>query len=234
MEKLVYLLWEPEGAPIEAVREALLGDVAPRLLAEGARGLTLELADARSEIGASVPVRDPETTPAACVSLWLDSLDHRGRFEEPLRKLARRLAGYLVTESVPLDYDARGWADGERSPGISLVTFFEKPERLGWEAFLRIWHEEHTPLSFEIHPLWRYVRNVVVRTLTPGAPPLAGIVAERFRSVEDLTDPMRFYGASGSKPALERNVRRVLDHCRTFLDLERTRSFAANEYILRS
>jgi hypothetical protein len=234
LEKLVYLLWEPEGTPIAEVRETLLGEVAPRLLREGARGLTLNLADAGSEIGASVPVRDPEATPAACLSLWLDSLDQRGRFEEPLRKGARRLAGYLVTESVPRDYDRRDWADGERSPGITLVTCFEKPERLGWEEFLRIWHEEHTPLSFEIHPLWRYVRNVVVRTLTPGASPLAGIVEERFRSVEDLTDPARFYGAGDSRQKLGQNVKRVLDHCRSFLDLERTRSFAANEYILRS
>ena len=34
------------------------------------------------------------------------------------------------------------------------------------ETFYRIWHGEHTPLSFEIHPFWMYVRNQVLRSIT--------------------------------------------------------------------
>ena len=29
-------------------------------------------------------------------------------------------------------------------------------------TFMKRWHEGHTPLSLELHPLWNYNRNVVL------------------------------------------------------------------------
>ena len=52
------------------------------------------------------------------------------------RPLADRLAGYLVTESIPTDYGdnqwaaTRDWPDGARSPGVVMLTLMEKPERM--------------------------------------------------------------------------------------------------------
>ena len=53
----------------------------------------------------------------------------------------------------------------------------------------------HSPLSLRWHPLVGYIRNHVVRAVTPGAPSCAGIVSESFATAEDLLVPERFLGA---------------------------------------
>jgi hypothetical protein len=226
VEKLVYLLWQPDGASIEELRERMLGEQAPRLL-ELTRGeLTALVADV--EAGPGVPVRARTEWPdlAAAVSLWLDSVDGRAPIEESLRKLSCELAGYLVTESVPLEYTERGWPDGTRSPGVTILACFEKPERLSDAAFIEHWHGSHTPKSLEIHPLRRYIRNVVARPLTAGAPAFRGIVPEAFDSLDDFVDPQRLYGST-------ENMKRMIEDQQAFLDLARVHWTATGEYILR-
>jgi hypothetical protein len=136
-----------------------------------------------------------------------------------------------VTESVPRAYADRDWPDGARTPGVKLVTFFEKPARLADDEFFARWHGSHTPLSLEIHPMWSYVRHVVARVLTAGAPAWRGIVDEQFRTPEDLFDPARFYGGP---EVMKANMKRVLDDCRSFLDLDRIQTVVMSEYVLRT
>jgi len=147
--------------------------------------------------------------------------------EAILGRAGTKLAGYLVTESIPRDFDHRTWADGERTPGIKQVTFFDKLPGMADDAFIRQWHGSHTPLSLEVHPLWRYVRNVVERPLTDGAPRWLGIVEETFRELEDFTDPQRMYGSVD-------NMRRVLADVRKFIDLETIEVYVMSEYTVRS
>lgn len=45
MEKLVYLLWAPEGRDRDAFRDLLLRECGPALLERGARGLTINVDD---------------------------------------------------------------------------------------------------------------------------------------------------------------------------------------------
>jgi uncharacterized protein (TIGR02118 family) len=85
---------------------------------------------------------------------------------------------------------------------------------MGYDEFIGYWHGTHTPLAIEVHPLWRYVRNVVRNTLTEGAPRYDGIVELQFRSTEDVTDSGRFYGG---KPE---NVQRIATDVRNFIDFE--------------
>ena len=231
MEKLVYALWKDRATPPDALREALLEKAAPRMLAAGARALTVNVADVDASLGGTVPVRDEGGSVAATVSVWLPCVDDRGPIEAALREATARQAGYLVTESVPRDYDRRTWPDGARTPGVKLVTLFEQPARLTYEQFIERWHGSHTPLSLEIHPMWCYVRNVVARRLTADGPDWKGIVDEQFRTPEDLTDPSRFYGVSGD---WKQNIQRVLADCREFLDLERIQTVVMSEYIVRS
>jgi hypothetical protein len=144
------------------------------------------------------------------------------------------MAGYLVTESVPLAYEQRTWRDGERSPGVKQITMFDKRADIDDAQFFARWHGSHTPLTFEVHPVCLYVRHAVARPVTDGAPRWRGIVEEGLREVEDLTDPMRYFSAGGSPDTLEHNVKRVMDDVSTFLDLETVESYPTAEYILRS
>jgi hypothetical protein len=181
VEKLDYLLWERA----EGVLDCSL---------PGARAVTVQLSDpslpATLLMGAGADL-------AALVQVWVASYDDRPAVEDVLRSLSPRVDGYLVTESEPQP-------DDRAADLLSHVTWFPKPERLTEEQFLHGWHEVHTPHSAELHPQRKsYVRDTVVRTLTPGSPPVRAVVVERF-AVSDYADPRRLFG---SKQALEQNMK---------------------------
>jgi len=224
MEKLVYALW--------GVHEGLVEKTGPELLALDPHGLTLSVVDPDVDMSATVAV--PDNGVCATVGFWLDSLDDRGPCETVLGGAAERVAGYLVTESVPLAYEGRTWPDGERSPGVKQITMFDKRSDIDDAEFFARWHGSHTPLTFEVHPVCLYVRHAVARAVTDGAPRWRGIVEEGLREVEDLTDPMRYFSAGGSPDTLEHNVKRVMEDVSTFLDLGSVESYPTAEYILRS
>jgi hypothetical protein len=228
VEKLIYLCWKKPELDPAAYVERLLGEVAPQLLAAGARRLDLNVSDLLGTMPMPMLLLGEGATLAAAVALWLDCYDARGPLEAALRRDAARVDGYLVTESVPQPCPERDWPDGVRSPGVSHFTWFEKPAAVSDEAFFHAWHELHTPFSFELHPRrWCYVRNSVARTLTPGSPPVRAIVVERFRELADYTDPKRLFG---SKEALARSGAEVA----AYADPERLHSVPLSEFILRS
>lgn len=228
MEKLVYLLWKRDTDSIESFRDQLIGDVGRALLGNGALALTVNVSDLREAVGkGTMQYLGEGKTIAASVSLWIDCLDGRRPLEQALGGVSARVDGYLVTESMPLRCADRDWPDGTRSPGVTLWTAFPKPDRVSDDEFFARWHGSHTPLSFEIHPLWEYTRNAVARVLTPGAPPHRAIVEERFRTLQDLIDPNRFFGAP-------ENIRRVLADIATFSDLESMNTAPMSEWILKS
>ena len=224
MEKLVYALWD--------VPEELVERAGPELLSLDPHGLTINVVDPAIDMSATVAVSDQGV--GATVGLWLDSLDDRGPYESVLGDAASRMAGYLVTESVPLAYEARTWPDGDRSPGVKQITMFDKRSDIDDARFYARWHGSHTPLTFEVHPVCLYVRHAVARPVTDGAPSWRGIVEEGLREVEDLTDPMRYFSAGGSPDTLEHNVKRVMEDVSSFLDLDSVESYPTAEYILRS
>jgi len=228
MEKLVYLAWKHPAHSIEAYRRHLLEELTPRLLEAGARRLDVNVSDLLGTLGKPMLLMGEGASLSAAVSLWLDCYDSRAAVEALLRAQAERLDGYLVTESVPQPCTDHAWPDGARSPGVTHFTWFEKPAAISDDEFFRAWHEVHTPFSFELHPRrWSYVRNSVTRTLTPGSPPIRAIVAERFRALEDYTDPKRLFG---SKQALARSAAEVAHYA----DPTRLHSAPLSEFILRS
>lgn len=226
MEKLIYLLGEAETGAIPRarvdLRNALL-ETAPRLLEAGAKRTAISVADLDDADADRVPQFNTSGLIDAAVSLWLESVDQRQGIEAVLSPLAKRWAGYLVTESVPRAGPAPRL--GERQPGVALVTTFPKPERLDDATFYTRWHDSHTPLSLEIHPLLRYNRNSVARSLTPGAPPLHAIVSEAVSSTAIAADPIAFFGS-------ESNRARAVKDLLSFVDFETLSVALMSEYVL--
>ena len=111
-------------------------------------------------------------------------------------------ASYLVVESLYDDYGTtpyaapRDWPDGERSPGVLTVALIHRPEGLDYREWITRWHGTQSPVSGELQPRTRYVRNEVVRALTDGAPEIDGIVEEGWPSVEHVADPKLFFNAA--------------------------------------
>lgn len=227
MEKVVWVLWRDADA------EGALGPWLLDALADVAgdtRGVTACIEDPsgswmrRGELPGGALL-------GATVSVWLDSIDER----EPV---AAALAGapaaavhaYLVAESVPKARPMT-WGAGEQSPGAAISTVFDKRPDIDDDRFFALWHGEHTPLTFEIHPFDGYVRNTVVRALTPGAPPLRAIVDESVADAEDLYDLHRFFGSGGDKQRLRDQMARVDAHVGSFsADLQTT---PTAEWIIR-
>lgn len=242
MEKVVALLWgQPDPVAGDALRERLLGDVADRVLAGGARGLTVNVHDSAAAAAPSpAPAPEGEPTHVAQVSVWVDSYDRRGALDEVLASAGHDVGFYLVTESLYDDYGTtphsgpRTWADGERSPGVLTVARIHRPEGLADDEWIRRWHGVQSPESARLQPRTRYVRNQVVRALTPGAPPTDGIVEEAWPSAEHVADPMLFFNAEGDPQRCRDHIAAMLANVEACLDLARLRSTTMSEHLVRT
>ena len=239
MEKLVYLVGERPSIDPVALRMRFLDDVAPRLLALHPLALQVDLDDEHAQMPSMVPVPGDELPVRACVSIWLDAHDGRAPYEALLREAGVRCAGYLVTESLFREYGgnehapARDWPDGTRSPGIITLTIFDKPAGVDDETFYGHWYGHQSPMSENMQPRARYVRNAVVRALTPGAPRYRAIVEEAWPSIEHVTNLQTFFGASSSEE-LGENIRVMLDSTKLLYDPATMRNYPLSEYILKS
>jgi hypothetical protein len=236
----MYLVWTHEpSAPADRER-FLLHELAPALLALGTTGLTIDADDTGADVPPPLPLPEDEAPVRAVVSIWLDAYDRREPYEEVLRAHSSRFEGYLVTESMYTDYGGnqwskpRDWPDGQRSPGILTVTLLQQKRGTSYEEWMHFWHTRQSPMSEEIQPRARYVRNSVARAITAGAPPYLGIVEEAWPTVEDLVDPMRFYCGDGDPERMQANLHTMLTHIATLLDLDATRVHTLSEWILRS
>ena len=241
MEKVIYLLWARDGQAPGGVCRRLLDEIAPALLEVTPERLSVNLDDADADVPPPVPKPPEGARPlTAEVGISLPCHDRRAPYEELLRSLDTELAGYLVSEALYCDYGGnahskpRDWPDGRRSPGLLTVTLLEKPERLSDEAWVAHWHGVQSPVSEELQPRTRYVRNEVVRPITADAPPLRGIVDEAWPSAEHVSDPMLFYLAGGSPERMKENISRMMESVQGFLALDRIHSATMSEYLLKS
>ncbi|MGH8977375.1 MAG: hypothetical protein ACRDV7_04810, partial [Acidimicrobiia bacterium] len=125
------------------------------------------------------------------------------------------------------------WPDGERSPGVVMLTIFDKPAAMDDETFYGHWYGHQSPMSEWMQPRCRYVRNTVVRALTPGAPRYKAIVAEAWPTPEHLTDLPTFFGSADGSDLGER-IRIMLDSTKLLFDPSTMRSYTLSEYILKS
>ena len=221
MEKLVYVLFGSVSvAPESLARE---------LEAHGARRIAVNLSDAHvaAKLGSRITRLEP--TLGGVVSFWLDAALEREPLERTLRASAVQIAGYSVLESVALANSTHLAAKSERTPGINMIACIATKTGQPYDAWLEHWLEEHRRVALETQATYAYVRNIVVRALTPGAPPWRGIVEEGFDAAS-IGDPMAWYKADGSAQKLQANLGRMIASCQAFLDLDRVESHPMSEY----
>ena len=226
VEKLVYVGWKPADVAITEFRARLLGDTARALLAAGARGLTVLLADEHAVQGLRIARRDP----TAVVGLWVDSAATRAPLEAALRTVMPRFAGWVALESMPLPNTAHPTPLGARIPGLYTVAFLEKPDHLDYDAWLARWQGDHTAVAIATQRTFHYVQNVLVRALTPDAPPWTAVVEEAFPA-EAATDPFQFYAAATEAELVEQQGRMTASVAR-FIDFGRFETLPMSAYVL--
>ncbi len=237
MEKLIYLLWgdAPEGS--DALRDRLVGGLAPELIELGAERVSVNVDDSGSNCPSPVPTPHGEAPHIAQVSFWLDCYDQRAPLEECIDLVGLRFAGYLVTESLYTDYGdnewstERSWPAGARSPAVLTVCLIHRPSGMAYREWIDAWHGVQSPVSARIQPRMRYVRNEVVRGLTDGAPEIDGIVEEAWPSADHITDPMLFFNAFDDRDVLNANIELMLERVGRFIDMDRMRNVTMSEYL---
>jgi hypothetical protein len=230
MEKLVYLIRERASRDGAHLRGQVLGDVVHQLHDRGASGVSVHLADDLVGIPGPMPCPGGELPLRAGIALWLENHDDRAAVEELLSPIGERCDGYLVTESVYSEFgqrrgEPRTWPDGERSPGLVTFALVHRNPALDPRTFREFWYGHQSPMSERLQPRLRYVRNSVVHPVTPGAPPVDGIVVESWESEELVSDIEAFHLGD-----LE-NLTVMLDSVGTVFDMSRLRSIAMSEYL---
>jgi hypothetical protein len=241
MVKLIYILWTLKGQPRQTTRNILLDKIQPRLYDAGVKKLTMYIDDEFSNVRSSAPklYRGPEIS--AELSLWIDDIERHREIEMILQSGCFSYAAYEVEESIYTEYGGnnhfreRDWPDGQRSPVLMAVTLMERPKRLSREEWIKRWHGTQSPVSEAMQPRARYIRNVVLKAITPDAPPFEGIVEEAWPTVKHYTNPFLFYGAGKWNVfRLAANMYRMLRSVTAFLNMPKIRSSTMSEYILRS
>lgn len=225
------------GGPGRAERGPLLVDqLAPRLL-EHTERLTVAVADDAAKMKSPSPFPLSGERPVALIDLWPTG--------DPQESVAILQSGgftvhaWSAEESIPTDYgdnehaSSRDWPDGERSPGIGVMSLLPRPRRLDREEWVRRWHGVMSPVSGEIQPRTRYVRNLFIEALTPDPPDYEGAVLECWPSKEHVSSPWLFYGASNPWQLVVNQIRiiRAVTHC---FPLTRIPAVPMSEYLLRS
>jgi len=151
----------------------------------------------------------------------------RGEISNP----AIRFAGsYDVEEALPVAY-TKTWENAVITPGVCLLTLFRRTPGISREAFIDRWHNSHTLLSLEIHPLWHYNRNVILGPLDPGSESWEGIVEEHFRKRTDLLNPLKFFG---TPLRMIPNMIRVYKDTHAFLDYRTMETYMVREVIVKT
>ncbi|MFW3112539.1 hypothetical protein MHAE_02080 [Mycobacterium haemophilum DSM 44634] len=195
------------------------GPVADALLGLGLPGLSINVRD--SAVHHSLMTLTTLAPPvAAVVSLWTQQC-YGDQTAAALKLLARecdQLGAYLVTESIPLAPPAT--ESGARTTGLANIALLRQPTALDQETWLDRWQRHHTQVAIETQSTFGYTQNWVVRTLTPHAPGIVGIVEELFPA-EAITDLKAFFGAADDNDLQHRLSRMVAS----------TTTFGANENI---
>jgi len=231
MEKLVYVLWKRPEQSAEELRDELLGPRARQLTELGAREIALSVADEHVAYAQGSVISQMKQPITATLSFWLDTHLDRGPLEAVLREVAARLAGYLVSESVPIVNTTQRAKPGERTPGINSIGFLEKPEHLAYDDWLELWQGQHTRVAIETQSTFLYIQNAVIRALTDDAPPWVAIVEEGFPA-DAMRDQKVFYAAGDSDAKLNENRGRMIESCQRFIEFDRLESHMFSQYVL--
>lgn len=192
MEKVIAVLRRADSNDDWCARQR--GPIADALLELGVPGLSVNVRDdAVRHSLMTLTTLDPPV--AAVVSLWTQQC-YGDQITSALKLLdaeCEHLAAYLVTESVPLA--APVTEQGCRTEGLANIALLRRPAELDQATWLSRWQGDHTSVAIQTQSTFGYTQNFVVRSLTPDAPGISGIVEELFPA-EAITDLKAFFGAA--------------------------------------
>jgi hypothetical protein len=219
MEKVICLLWAEADMDRAQFNADLLARLPVALKAAGARHLRVNLEDTVSARGEPLRQRRNERQHDAMIQFWLPSANalFRTWIDAALGAQCARWCGWVVAESTIIANTAHPAVAAQRTSGWSQTAFLTVPQRLSHGEWLSLWQDRHTRVAIETQANFEYVQNLVVRAITPDAPPYAAIVEECFPEAA-LTDPFAFFDAVGDPAKFKANLDRMMESCDAFID----------------
>jgi hypothetical protein len=203
VEKVIITLRGADADEAWCVR--MREDVAAELLDTGVPGLTVNVRD--DAVRASLMTLTTLEPPVVgFVTLWTEQSygDQVRSAIARLEKECDEVAGYLVTESVPLPPpDSAG---GARTRGLANIALLRRPADLDEATWRQRWHIDHTPVAIATQSTFGYTQNTVVHPLTTEAPAIDAIVEELF-PIEAISDLHAFFGATDDDDLRDRMER---------------------------
>lgn len=210
----MYCCWRPGDVDREAWSTGLRA-VGATLAAQPGVGTVQVNVDDADVAPALVRITSFDEPVAAIVAVWVDTATGTigATVEAELGSTCARLAGYLVTESVPLVPSPS--PPGARTPGFANMALLRRPDDLDPATWLHRWQGEHTRIAVDLQSTMGYVQNVVVRPVTPDAPPIDGIVEELFPA-EAMADLHVFFDTGRDDAELGRRMTAMTDSVANF------------------
>lgn len=210
----MYCLWRPPTVDAERWSHRLrtLAEALSRTSAVRFVQVNIDDADVGS---AMVRMATFDQPISGFCSVWFDTAtgEPRRRVEARLAEQCTEIAGYLVTESVPLAPPEP--PAGARADGFANVAVLRRPDELDPITWLERWQGGHTEIAITTQSTVGYVQNVVVRPVTDDAPTVHGIVEELF-PIEALTDFHVFFDTGGDDAELARRLEAMTASVATF------------------
>ena len=122
----------------------------------------------------------------------------------------------VLRQAAPVPADADAYQVDERpqwdrgGEAVVRIAFVRRAPGLSHDEFADHWTNVHAPLARKHHPtLVRYVQNVVIDPLTPGAPEVDGVAELGFRTLRDVHE--RMYDSPAGAEIIRRDIQRFLD-----------------------
>lgn len=234
----LYLLWPDKIFTAQQRREILLNNCAPEILKKNVLHLRMNIDDEFSTVKSPAPKWYKGAALVATVSV--DCSDDREKL--PIKTLLENagfsVGCYQVEQSIYKDYGdnqhfhKRDWPDGQRSPSVQMVTLLTRPKKLSPQEWIKRWHGNMSPVSEQLQPRARYVRNVILDK-TEDSPAFDGAVEEAWPSAQHISNPFLFYCAENPLQ-LAKNMARLMKAVTHFHQLHKIRTVTMSEYFIKS
>jgi hypothetical protein len=196
-----------------------LAHLPDKLAAAGASSIRINVEDSLTDTGGALRQTRGAPQHQATVQFWMPSANtiFRRDVDAALSAAGERFAAWLVLESTILPNKDHRPKKATRNWGWAQMAFLTRPERLTFDEWLTIWQDHHTRVAIETQSNFEYIQNIVIRALTPDAPPYAAIVEECFPE-SALSDPFVFFDAVGDPDKFNANLATMMDSCDRFID----------------
>lgn len=220
--KQIYLIRGSEDESYKAFKDRIHWEADLFTNDESISGVSYSLTEQAPPSISIIPFQDKKI---AAISIYKDD----NRLIRSFQKLNGFEGAYQVTEALPVQYE-KVWEDGDKTPGVCLLTLFKQKKNIDYSAFIDRWHNSHTPLSLKYHPLWHYNRNVVDKKLAKNSNDWDGIVEEHMKTRSELMNPFKFFGPLHL--ILQRMIH-VYRDTKSFLDYKTIEPYLVAEYRLK-